>query len=437
MLNADWKQHFTNTTAMLKYAQRIFLKHQNLLKNYTYLSVLQFYSLLIPLITYPHLIRVLEKDLYGLVIFAQTICAFFSIIIDFGFNITATKHVSIKRNNKKDLSELIVSVYAIKIILALFSAIVLIVLLFTIPELSKNKLIYIISFTVCINDIFFCQWFFQGIEQMKHITKISIFSKTIFAALIFIFIGDKSDYLLVPLFAGFAASINAIASIFIVFRVKKIAFSRPSFKTIFFYFQDAKPIFLSRLISKTKDQSSTVFIGTSIGMIEVAYYDLVIKMVNIANYFLEMITITVFPALSKTKNSYATRILFKVTVFFSIIFYTLFFFIGEPIVVFIGGEKMKNAALLFPIVGFFLFRSSSYFIGNAILIVNNKTKPFIKSLLVSGISYFLVISFIYVMKVKIYLELLIIVSLISLFVEIFYRLYACKKNNLLDRLIKA
>lgn len=421
---------------MIEKARNFFLKNQNLLKNYSYLSILQIISLLVPFVTLPHLIRVLEKDLYGLVVFAQTISTFFSIVIDFGFNIIATKHVSIKRNNKKDLSEIITSVYVIKIILALLSATILLGLIYTVPVLSKNKALYILSFLVCINDIFFCQWFFQGIEQMKHITKISVISKTFFAVLVFTAINDKEDYLLVPIFAGVAALFNALSSLYIVFNVKKIVLSRPTLKTILFYFNEAKPIFFSRLIAKAKDQSNTIFIGASIGMVEIAYYDLATKMVNIGNYFLDLITVTTFPVLSKTKKIKSTRTLFKVTLIFSIIFYMLINYFGEYAVLLIGGEEMKNTALLFPLVGFFIFRSSSYFIGNAILIVNNKTKPFIISLLASGITYFLIMSAIYFLRININLKLLIVVSLFSLFIEVFYRLYACKKNNLLDRIIK-
>lgn len=421
---------------MIEKARNFFLKNQNLFKNYSYLSILQIYSLLVPLIIYPHLIRVLEKDLYGLVIFAQTISAFFSIIIDFGFNIIATKHVSVNRNNNKVLSEIITSVYIIKIILALLSAIIFVVLIYSIPELSKNKALYILSFSVCINDIFFCQWFFQGIEQMKHITRISVISKTIFAALTFILIRDKGDYLLVPIFAGFAAFFNALSSFYIVFKVKKIGFTFPSKKAIIFYFNEAKPLFLSRLTSKSKDYSNTVFIGSSIGMIEVAYYDLANKLVNVVNSFIELITVTVFPSLTKTKSIISTRRLFKVQVLLSLFFYLMFLFIGEYIVLIIGGEEMKNTSLLFPILGFFLLRSTSYFIGNAILMVNNLPKPFLASLFASGGTYFLIIGFIFYYKATLSIELFIIVSVVSLLIEISYRIYACAKNGLTDSLIK-
>ena len=66
--------------------------------------------MLIPLLSYPYLIRVLGKETYGIIIFAQAIVGYFVILIGFGFNISATKEISINRDDKKKVSE-IVSMY--------------------------------------------------------------------------------------------------------------------------------------------------------------------------------------------------------------------------------------------------------------------------------------------------------------------------------------
>lgn len=415
--------------------QSLFAKHKTFIQNYSYLSILQVFNLLLPLITYPYLIRVLGEDIYGLVVFAQAISIFFSIFIDFGFNITATKQVSINRDNKVRLSEIVSSVIIIKIILGLISFVILVGLVFFIPELSKHKLLYIFAFTVCLNDLFFSQWFFQGIEEMKYITIVSVISRSVFAFLIFIMVQDKSDYLLVPLITGVGAFLNVLASVFIIFKIKAIKFILPQKKVIRLYFNEALPLFWSRLISKVKDQSNTVFIGSSIGMTEVAYYDLANKLVNIVNSFIETVTIAIFPKLSHSKDVKATRDFFKITLLLEFLAYVMFLLVGKYIVLIIGGEKMMNSALLLPIVGLFLLRSSSYFIGNIILIINNKTKPYINSLYVSGFSYFVGVGIAYLLNIAFTIELFIYISLMSLILECLYRGYACKRYNLLDRLI--
>ena len=81
-----------------------------LIRNFSYLSLLQVFNLILPLIVYPYLIRVLGKETYGLVVFAQSLVFYLVILVGFGFNISATKEVSIHRNDSKKLGEIVSSV---------------------------------------------------------------------------------------------------------------------------------------------------------------------------------------------------------------------------------------------------------------------------------------------------------------------------------------
>ena len=63
-------------------------RNKTIVENFGYLSILQVFSTLIPLISYPYLVKVLGSELYGLVIFAQTVSIILSNIVDYGFNIS-------------------------------------------------------------------------------------------------------------------------------------------------------------------------------------------------------------------------------------------------------------------------------------------------------------------------------------------------------------
>ena len=74
---------------------------RNLISNFLSLSILQALNIFLPLLTFPYLIRVLEIENFGLVMFAQSFVYYFAIFIDFGFDYSATREISINRHNKK------------------------------------------------------------------------------------------------------------------------------------------------------------------------------------------------------------------------------------------------------------------------------------------------------------------------------------------------
>ena len=262
----------------LQHIKTIAISNKILIKNFSYLSVLQVFNILIPLLTYPYLIRVLGKETYGLVVFAQAIVGYLLILVSFGFNLSATREISLHRLNKDKLNEIVSSVFTIKIILFILSSLLLTALLLLIPKAHGYELLFIVSMTVCLNDVIFPIWYFQGIEQMKYITYISLISKFVFLVLIFVVISQPSDYLFVPVIYGVGSLIAGFISLTIIFKKHKIKFIFQPFYTLKKYFIDSVPIFLSNVSISLYVSTNKVIIGTFLGMSEVAYYDLAEKL---------------------------------------------------------------------------------------------------------------------------------------------------------------
>ena len=185
-------------------------KHKTLISNFNYLSVLQLFQLLFPLITYPYLIRVLGKEIYGVVVFSNAIIMYLSVFINFGFDISEIKEISIFRDNKKKVSEILSTVLTIRIIFALISALILSTLIVIIPELNKHKWLYIASMGLLLDAAINPSFYFLGIEKMKFITYLSVTSKFVFLILIFIVIKKPAHYILVPLLTSIGTLLSSL-----------------------------------------------------------------------------------------------------------------------------------------------------------------------------------------------------------------------------------
>jgi len=192
-----WKNLFTGSPA-----------RKRLTENFLSLSILRALNYLLPLITLPYLVRVLGPEKFGLIAFAQAFIGYFIILTDYGFNLSATREISIHRDEKEKVSKIFNSVMAVKFLLGMLSFIILALILTFIPKFGNDWLVYIFAFGMVLGNILFPVWFFQGMEKMKYITILNIVAKGIFTVCIFIFIRKMADYIYVPLInsMGFLAA---------------------------------------------------------------------------------------------------------------------------------------------------------------------------------------------------------------------------------------
>ena len=170
------------------------------LKNFSFLAILQIFNLALPLVTIPYVISIVGAENYGLLAFSLATIMYFNIIVDYGFNLTATREVAVHREDLNKLKEIFGSVITIKTILMLLCFMVLLMLVFFVDVFSLHSKLYLFTFGIVVGQAFFPIWFFQGMEDMKYITYLNVISKSLFTVAIFIFLKEENDVFLVPLF---------------------------------------------------------------------------------------------------------------------------------------------------------------------------------------------------------------------------------------------
>ena len=123
-------------------------------------------SYILPLITFPYLIRVLGIEKFGLIMFAQATMYYFEILIDFGFNLSATREVALNSKKPNKLNEIISAVFSIKFILLLFASLILVVIINLFDKFLDESLLYYYSFLKVMALAFFPIWFYNIIRRL-------------------------------------------------------------------------------------------------------------------------------------------------------------------------------------------------------------------------------------------------------------------------------
>lgn len=325
-------------------------RNRTLFQNISYLSFLQGFNLILPLITYPYLIRVLGIETYGLVAFAQAIVGYLVILVNFGFSISATRDISLNRNDLAKKSEIISSVFQIKIILLFVSFFILGLLFLIIDKTHGYEALFLLSMWSCFYDVVFPVWYFQGIEQMKYITIISLISRLLFLSLIFVFIKSSDDYLIVPLLNGIGALIAGLVSLVIIFGKHKNKFQFQPIHVLKNYFKNTLTFFISNVSINLYVNTNKVIVGLFLGLTEVSYYDLAEKITNVLKIPQGILSQSIFPKINKEKNINFIRKAFGISVLTNVTLILCVLFFSKYVILLLGGEQMLSARTIVDIL---------------------------------------------------------------------------------------
>lgn len=257
--------------------------YKKIIGNIFSLSGLQFANSLLPLVTIPYVVRVIGPSNYGLISFAQAFSAYFLLIVNYGFDLSASRKISMIRHDRDKLANVFWSVLSAKILLFLFSTIVFLLMVFAVPKLHEDISVVVVSYLLIAGFVLFPTWLFQGVEKLGVTALFNFFVKLIFTIGIFVFLKDKDDFILVPLLLTVGQFVTG--SLAFLYGWKKIVgkFEFPTLQGINECIREGWGVFLSFIFINLYTTTNIVLLGFFASTDRVGYFSGASKIVLAIN----------------------------------------------------------------------------------------------------------------------------------------------------------
>ena len=212
-------------------------QYKAVFKNITALAAIQGTNFVLPLLTIPYVIMTVGEVKFGIITFAQSFFSYLLYLVDYGFNITTTREISLRKEDKNHISHVVSDVLSVKILLLVIAFVLLLILVYFVPMFQKDAKMYYLGFLLVLGQAFVPLWFYQGIEKMQYLTYANVFGKAFFTVLIFILIKSPADYVYVlPLYA-MGNLISGFLGVYWMFGKFEISWKTPTKATIIYQLQ--------------------------------------------------------------------------------------------------------------------------------------------------------------------------------------------------------
>lgn len=161
-------------------------------------------NFLFPLIIFPYVSRVLLPEGTGKVAFALSIVSYFTLFASFGVATYGIRAIAQVRDDKDRLSKTMHELLFINIISMIIVYIALAIAILVVPKFAMEKELFWVTSLFILFTIVGVEWLYKGLEKYQYITIRTIIFKIASLFLVFLFVKEKSDYIIFAFISIFA-----------------------------------------------------------------------------------------------------------------------------------------------------------------------------------------------------------------------------------------
>lgn len=250
-----------------------------------------------PLATIPYLARVLGPVHWGLVAFAQALGLYLSMVVEFGFNLSATRRIARSRDDMEQVEQIVAGVIGAKVFLAIVCLAAMLVLQEFVTSFQQYSIILWAGALSGIGQGFSMLWFYQGMERMKAPAAMDMLGKAVAAAGIFLFVHSRQDAWKV---LGLQCLCYwGVTAVLLAITYREIRFSWPNMQLVRGALHDSAAMFLFRSSVSLYTTANALILGALSTPVAVGFYSGAERLVKALANLLSPLTQSLYPRLSR------------------------------------------------------------------------------------------------------------------------------------------
>ena len=267
----------------------------SLKQNFVYSSILTTANYIFPLITYPYVSRVLGVTNIGICNWMDSIINYVILFSMLGIAVIGNREIASSKNDPVKLNMTFSSLFALNGIFTIVALSVLLVAIFTVPQLYAHRDLMFIGCVKVVANFLLIEWFFRGMEDFRYITRRSIVVRCLYVVAVFLFVRNEDDYIIYYLLISLMFVGNAALNIF-----HSQHFVHYSFKHICLK-KFLKPYLIYgyyALLTSAYTSFNITFLGFVAGEVQVGFYTTATKLFTIILSFFTAVTGVILPRAS-------------------------------------------------------------------------------------------------------------------------------------------
>jgi len=222
---------------------------------------------LLPLLTVPYVVRIIGPDRLGVLNFSLSYIAYFTLLINYGFDMAAVRNIAANRTDKVQVNRIFSEVMAGKTLLFVLSTVAFCLITYFNPKFRPDLLLHTCTYVSCLGVVLFPIWLYQAMEDLGRVAIFNLVVKVLFTLSVFLLIRQPEDYIYQNLSISIAQVLVSVVALIVAVRRFKIRFSWPATPQLITRFREDSTLFFSSLMI-TLYANSNVFL---LGLFSTAY----------------------------------------------------------------------------------------------------------------------------------------------------------------------